>query len=665
MNMQFCSQPNFASAFSFAHAQGNDMQYPEDHYPAHSGFPGLQYMYGYHQPRGQMMTERNALGDSKAESKPRLSKEEVEKLERIFQENPKPSSSVKAQLADGLGLERPRINNWFQNRRAKAKQEKKQEEYEARRAAEKASSAPGSPKEIVPTAQLDYSNTKLELRTQPSSALFPGVNSSTRTSSSSCDQGEEADDYEEEDEEEEDVGTADGSVEFGSPDMHQNGSHDGDLSDGFQSPLSLDFSTGDPTMTTNHEFSQPRSMMAFHPFAASQQTGEQNENGHCRFMFSEDLPSPDEQGEVSELGHQFTNTLSHLFPGSSSSPIFRPQPMIETPVVVASPIEDTSIHDVLMRTPLSDSVESMSPGLPTPADSFKSPPPPANLASRRNIPRPATLQAASLRSRSYNLGGGPRTAMDGPRRADSSSPASAMRRIASATGNLSGRIQKCGGGPRSPLFFGRNPEVLLQQYHARSPMASVPSPFSGVAPPTPMTPVVSDQHSLREPTMSSSRSDDGSFMMLNGSVATTLMHEMKNEVNLKTPPSTPGLMSNFGAHGFPSNYNMGADFSSDQPLFTPFFHTEFPDLAIRNVPSYVELGDGGLPTTPLYPHTIGPMQGQLSFSGNTINNTQYDWAANESVSSSRSSPSQPRSKQIQFTQNMTPLDYSTQAHQER
>jgi hypothetical protein len=55
-------------------------------------------------------SDRNALGDGKAESKPRLSKDEVERLEKVFQENPKPSSSVKAQLAEELGLERPRIN---------------------------------------------------------------------------------------------------------------------------------------------------------------------------------------------------------------------------------------------------------------------------------------------------------------------------------------------------------------------------------------------------------------------------------------------------------------------------------------------------------------------------------------------------------------------------
>lgn len=57
-----------------------------------------------------MMADRGGLCDGKTESKPRLSKEEVQKLEKVFQENPKPSSSVKAQLADVLQLERPRIN---------------------------------------------------------------------------------------------------------------------------------------------------------------------------------------------------------------------------------------------------------------------------------------------------------------------------------------------------------------------------------------------------------------------------------------------------------------------------------------------------------------------------------------------------------------------------
>ncbi|KAF7719409.1 Homeobox transcription factor [Penicillium ucsense] len=63
-------------------------------------------------------------------SRPRLTKEQVETLEAQFQAHPKPSSNVKRQLAAQTNLSLPRVANWFQNRRAKAKQQKRQEEYE-------------------------------------------------------------------------------------------------------------------------------------------------------------------------------------------------------------------------------------------------------------------------------------------------------------------------------------------------------------------------------------------------------------------------------------------------------------------------------------------------------------------------------------------------------
>ncbi|KFY50998.1 hypothetical protein V496_09015 [Pseudogymnoascus sp. VKM F-4515 (FW-2607)] len=60
------------------------------------------------------------------DAKPRLAKQEVELLERHFQENHKPPSSLKRQLAENMNVQVCRINNWFQNRRAKAKHEVKQ-----------------------------------------------------------------------------------------------------------------------------------------------------------------------------------------------------------------------------------------------------------------------------------------------------------------------------------------------------------------------------------------------------------------------------------------------------------------------------------------------------------------------------------------------------------
>ncbi|KAK3380985.1 hypothetical protein B0H63DRAFT_474711 [Podospora didyma] len=58
--------------------------------------------------------------------KPRLAKEEVAIiLEQHFNKNPKPTTSDKRALAKQFSVEVPRINNWFQNRRAKDKEKLK------------------------------------------------------------------------------------------------------------------------------------------------------------------------------------------------------------------------------------------------------------------------------------------------------------------------------------------------------------------------------------------------------------------------------------------------------------------------------------------------------------------------------------------------------------
>ncbi|KAF4123904.1 Homeobox domain [Geosmithia morbida] len=80
------------------------------------------------------------------ESKPRLSKDEVDTLEKEFQKNHKPNSSTKKSLAEAMRVENARINNWFQNRRAREKKERNIREYEAKQKLEreqKGSSHPG------------------------------------------------------------------------------------------------------------------------------------------------------------------------------------------------------------------------------------------------------------------------------------------------------------------------------------------------------------------------------------------------------------------------------------------------------------------------------------------------------------------------------------------
>lgn len=109
MDMQFYPQASFSSMPGYPAGQPGFIQYPEGQYTGQPGY-GIQYMYQFAQPRSAYMGEHAALVDGKTESKPRLTKEEVDRLEKEFRKNPKPSSSVKAQLADSLRLERARIN---------------------------------------------------------------------------------------------------------------------------------------------------------------------------------------------------------------------------------------------------------------------------------------------------------------------------------------------------------------------------------------------------------------------------------------------------------------------------------------------------------------------------------------------------------------------------
>jgi hypothetical protein len=171
-----------------------------------------------------------------------------------------------------------------------------------------------------------------------------------------------------------------------------------------------------------------------------------------------------------------------------------------------------------------------------------------------------------------------------------------------------------------------------------------------------MTPALFDQTNAHEPAVISSSSDDGSFVLGVG-VASNFMQELKEEHDLKTPPTTPGMMADFRTNGFVGNaFGSGFNITNDQPLLTPYLYPACPDLSMQHIPSYVQASDG-LPSTPVYGTMMGSNLEHMSLTGNGTSNTQYDWDANESVVSSRSSPGHPRSKQIQFTPNITPQDY--------
>ncbi|KAL9063953.1 MAG: hypothetical protein Q9157_008013 [Trypethelium eluteriae] len=68
---------------------------------------------------------QQAFGPPGGEVKPRLTKEQTDVLEANFRANPKPNTQTKREFASDLKVPLDKVNNWFQNRRAKVKQDLK------------------------------------------------------------------------------------------------------------------------------------------------------------------------------------------------------------------------------------------------------------------------------------------------------------------------------------------------------------------------------------------------------------------------------------------------------------------------------------------------------------------------------------------------------------
>lgn len=69
-----------------------------------------QWMDTCAQSQSAMVVNGSIHDQKQTDPKPRLSKEEVESLEKEFAKNPKPNSSIKRDLAERLAVEVPRIN---------------------------------------------------------------------------------------------------------------------------------------------------------------------------------------------------------------------------------------------------------------------------------------------------------------------------------------------------------------------------------------------------------------------------------------------------------------------------------------------------------------------------------------------------------------------------
>lgn len=547
------------------------------------------------------------------ETKPRLGKDEVDILEREFKKNPKPTTQTKRQFAEDMGVDLARINNWFQNRRAKRKQEKKQEAYEAGQAQEATGySEPSSP---------DFYNNGYHSDTHqvsfPQHGSFSLVNNapppavasynpqypdplsasmeSLQRTFAAAQAASERDDFQ------------------GFADPREN-------MDTFS--LIHDYSNGDRAQFPSPDEAVPQ----FHATQAysypSNFTGNLY-NGSSQSI--NELQSTDDSVDQSPPSYSFPNSgsdsniqqsvpsfPSQLLPGQSCDGL--PSPGSESS---RSPEENNdSAHPISFTCEnIPESNESSVSPPPGPSIPFKSPPPPMDIAGRRKKVqvKPAALVADTLRGRP---GMGPRTVShaEGFRRPTESPVGSPMRRIVSAGGNrnvLTGRIYKSGveSAQRSPINLGGFSDVgsfIEHNFHSiRQPpsLNGGSSLSSSLAPPTPMSPREREMTFAKREVARSTASPVQGNVNFMFNAGTGCFTTIEGDQNLASPPETPQAQMVITAPFNP--WANGIEFSEkqwqfevpDEPLFTPA-HEAFPVELHMPQPSY--LASMSQPVTPAF-----------------------------------------------------------------
>ncbi|KAG0649686.1 Anterior-restricted homeobox [Hyphodiscus hymeniophilus] len=572
----------------------------------------LQHSYAMAQQTSTMITMPNHQTRAN-ETKPRLGKEEVEILEHEFKKNPKPTTQTKRGFAEDMGVELARINNWFQNRRAKRKQERKQEAYEAGQAQESlAYSEPSSPDNFYGSSYFSDSNI-LPLQhaatfplmggpppppvascnpqyPDPSSASMESLQRTMAAAQAASQHQEFIGQFQEEHESMTNFGgpllevtTSDDRAQFPAGDdiahfEENNGfpSYNSSFQDDYYSPPNQHLPEPQHPSNTN-QISTP-----FHNYSAA--SGDDTNGSNVLVSFpSQLLPLQSHDGLSSQLQENHDSQSPEESNTAALSIDFR--------------------YDV---------AESESP--PAPTVSFKSPPPPTDLASRRKkAVKPAALAADTLRGRPSL---GPRTVShaEGFRRPSDSPMSSPMRRIVSAGGNrsvVSGRVGKSGveSAQRSPINmngFADARSFMDHNYHTtRQPPSLIAgsSLNSSLAPPTPMSP---REREMTLVTRDGSRStaspvENGMNFVFNTGVPGCFTSI--EDQNLASPPETP--QAHLAMHHLGNGWPTAVDFQDkqwhfevpDEPLYTPAYDS-FPIELHMPQPSY--LSSLSQPVTPAF-----------------------------------------------------------------
>ncbi|ORD99121.1 HDG7 [Hepatospora eriocheir] len=68
----------------------------------------------------------NSFFDGSKENRLKLTSDQTERLKRFFNENPKPNAIERVIISNALNISSDKIKNWFQNYRAKLKNEEEE-----------------------------------------------------------------------------------------------------------------------------------------------------------------------------------------------------------------------------------------------------------------------------------------------------------------------------------------------------------------------------------------------------------------------------------------------------------------------------------------------------------------------------------------------------------
>lgn len=316
---------------------------------------------------------------------------------------------------------------------------------------------------------------------------------------------------------------------------------------------------------------------------------------------------------------------------------------------------------------------------PAPSVPFKSPPP-TDIASRRKKVhvKPAALTADTMRRRPSAC---PRTVShaDGFRLPADSPLTSPMRRIVSAGGNrgiMSGRINKGGAesAQRSPINLGGFSDAgsfIERNYHnLRHPpsLTQISSLNSSLAPPTPMSPHGGEMTlGKREGSWSTASPVDGGMNFIFNARVPGCFTTVEGDQNLASPPETPqdhlglGLLGNGWPGGVDLQEEQWQFDVPDEPLYTPAQDSFQVDLQMPQ-PSY--LSSLSQPVTPAFGHfnpnfTFGhgsPQQKHDSPQCSLSNNSEYPFPDGQYPSGACTSPMS-KQKAFQFS-NATAADFS-------